>query len=50
MDEGDIKTVSRLLEQNLTVTLRYSHLANAHMQKAVNMLDSAFTEKIMSTI
>lgn len=46
----DITTVSRLLgHKSLTMTLRYSHLAPAHMQKAVNILDNALNEKTIST-
>jgi len=46
----DITTVSRLLgHKSLTMTLRYSHLAPAHMQKAVNVLDNALNEKTIST-
>lgn len=42
----DITTVSRLLgHKKLTMTLRYSHLAPAHMTKAVNVLDSALNGK-----
>jgi len=38
----DITTVSRLLgHKTLTMTLRYSHLAPAHMAKAVDILDKA---------
>lgn len=40
-----ITTVSRLLgHKSLTMTLRYAHLAPAHMTKAVNILDSALNE------
>ena len=46
----DITTVSRLLgHKSLTMTLRYSHLAPAHMQKAVNIPDNALNEKTIST-
>ena len=46
----DITTVSRLLgHKSLTMTLRYSHLAPSHMQKAVDILDSALSEKTIST-
>lgn len=42
----DITTVSRLLgHKTLTMTLRYSHLAPAHMTKAVDILDKALNEK-----
>jgi integrase len=42
----DITTVSRLLgHKNLTMTLRYAHLAPAHMAKAVDLLDSTLTGK-----
>ncbi|MGO9611707.1 MAG: tyrosine-type recombinase/integrase [Dissulfurispiraceae bacterium] len=44
MAGADITTVSRLLgHKSLTMTLRYSHLAPDHLQKAVNMLN--FTEE-----
>jgi integrase len=37
----DLITVSRLLgHKTLTMTLRYAHLAPAHMQKAVDILDN----------
>jgi site-specific recombinase XerD len=46
----DITTVSILLgHKSLTMTLRYSHLAPAHMQKAVKILDTALNEKTIST-
>lgn len=42
----DLTTVSRLLgHKSLTMTLRYSHLAPAHMVKAVDMLDMTLTGK-----
>jgi site-specific recombinase XerD len=38
----DLTTVSRLLgHKTLTMTLRYSHLAPAHMLNAVGILESA---------
>ena len=46
MSAVDITTVSRLLgRKSLTMTLCYSHLAPAHMVKAVNVLDTALTGK-----
>jgi integrase len=43
----DITTVSRLLgHKSLSMTLRYSHLAPAHMQKAVTVLDNALKKTI----
>lgn len=46
----DITTVSRLLgHKSLTMTLRYAHLAPAHMTKAVNILDTAFNPEPFST-
>jgi len=45
----DITTVSKLLgHKSLKMTLRYAHLAPAHMAKAVNILDSALNGKISS--
>jgi integrase len=45
----DITTVSKLLgHKSLKMTLRYAHLAPAHMAKAVNILDSALSGKISS--
>ena len=42
----DLTTVSRLLgHKNLTMTLRYSHLAPEHMVRAVDMLDNAINGK-----
>jgi integrase len=42
----DLTTVSRLLgHKNLTMTLRYSHLAPSHMVKAVDVLDNAINGK-----
>ncbi len=42
MSGVDITTVSRLLgHKSLKMTLRYSHLAPAHMVKAVDLLDTA---------
>jgi integrase len=43
MNGVDLKTVQELLgHANLTMTLRYSHLAPAHQAKAVKILDSAY--------
>jgi len=45
----DITTVSRLLgHKNLTMTLRYSHLAPSHMVKAMDILDNTLNGKINS--
>jgi integrase len=42
----DITTVSRLLgHKSLKMTLRYSHLAPAHMKNAVNVLDNTLSGK-----
>lgn len=42
----DITTVSKLLgHKSLTMTLRYSHLAPAHMAKALDILDNTLTGK-----
>ncbi len=42
----DLTTVSRLLgHKDIKMTLRYSHLAPAHMKNAVNVLDTAMNEK-----
>lgn len=47
----DIVTVSRLLgHASLSMTLRYSHLAPQHLQKAVDVLDSALTGKPTSQL
>ena len=46
----DITTVSRLLgHKSLKMTLRYSHLAPAHLKNAVNILDTAMTGKTLSS-
>lgn len=46
----DITTVSRLLgHKSLSMTLRYSHLAPSHMVKAVDILNTALTGKVIST-
>jgi integrase len=43
MNGVDLKTVQELLgHANLTMTLRYSHLAPAHQAKAVKILDTAY--------
>jgi integrase len=45
----DLTTVSRLLgHKSLTMTLRYSHLAPAHMAKAVSVLDDVLGNKVSS--
>jgi len=42
----DLTTVSRLLgHKNLTMTLRYSHLAPEHMVRAVDLLDNTLNGK-----
>ncbi len=42
----DLTTVSRLLgHKDIKMTLRYSHLAPAHLRNAVNVLDTAMTGK-----
>jgi integrase len=42
----DLTTVSRLLgHKDIKMTLRYSHLAPAHMVKAVDILDQTINEK-----
>ena len=47
----DITTVSKLLgHQNIKMTLRYAHLAPAHLAKAVDVLDSVINGKKESTI
>ena len=41
----DLTTVKELLgPKDIKMTLRYSHLAPAHMKKAVNILDSKLKE------
>ncbi|HSB31352.1 MAG TPA: site-specific integrase, partial [Candidatus Sulfobium mesophilum] len=46
----DLTTVSKLLgHKTLTMTLRYSHLAPAHMVKAVDMLDNSINGNTIST-
>jgi hypothetical protein len=43
MNGVDLKTVQELLgHSNLTMTLRYSHLAPAHQARAVKILDTAY--------
>ena len=50
MSGVDITTVSRLLgHKSLKMTLRYSHLAPAHLKNAVNILDMAMTGKTLNT-
>ena len=42
----DITTIKELLgHKNLTMTLRYAHLAPSHKVKAVDILDNTLTEK-----
>lgn len=42
----DLTTVSKLMgHADVKMTLRYSHLAPAHMVKAVDILDSALNGK-----
>jgi integrase len=42
----DITTVSKLLgHKSIKMTLRYSHLAPAHLVKAVDILDSTLNGK-----
>jgi site-specific recombinase XerC len=42
----DLKTVQELLgHKRISMTLRYSHLAQEHKEKAVNVLDRVLTEK-----
>jgi len=42
----DLKTVQELLgHRRITMTLRYSHLAQEHKEKAVNLLDLVLTAK-----
>lgn len=46
MNGTDLTTVSKLLgHKSLTMTLRYSHLAPNHLEKAVNSLNSVFDTK-----
>ena len=50
MSGVDITTVSRLLgHKSLKMTLRYSHLAPAHLKNAVNILDTAMTGKTLAS-
>ena len=43
----DIKTVQELLgHHNLTMTMRYSHLAPAHASRAIQILDTALRTDI----
>jgi integrase len=50
MAGADLTTVSRLLgHKSLKMTLRYAHLAPAHLKNAVNILDTAMTGKNLST-
>ncbi len=50
MSGVDITTVSRLLgHKSLKMTLRYSHLAPAHLKNAVNILDTAMTGKTLTS-
>ena len=46
MNGVDLKTVQELLgHANLTMTMRYSHLAPAHQARAVKILDSAYQQQ-----
>jgi integrase len=46
----DLTTVSRLLgHKSLKMTLRYAHLAPAHLKNAVNILDTAMTGKTLTS-
>jgi integrase len=50
MSGVDITTVSRLLgHKSLKMTLRYAHLAPAHLKNAVNILDTAMTGKVSTS-
>lgn len=45
----DLTTVSRLLgHKSLTMTLRYAHLAPAHMVKALELLDNILSRNKVS--
>jgi integrase len=49
MSGVDLTTVSRLLgHKSLKMTLRYSHLAPAHLKQAVDILDSAINTDFKS--
>ena len=42
----DLSTVKKVLgHKQLTMILRYAHLASSHKVKAVDILDSVFNEK-----
>ncbi|MBI5193834.1 MAG: site-specific integrase [Nitrospirae bacterium] len=46
MSGVDLTTVSKLMgHKSLTMTLRYSHLAQSHINKAVNILDLTLTSR-----
>jgi integrase len=50
MSGVDLTTVSSLLgHKSLKMTLRYAHLAPAHLKNAVNILDTAMTGKTLSS-
>ena len=41
MGEGDLVTLKEILgHADIKMTLRYSHLASAHMKNAVDLLDN----------
>jgi integrase len=43
----DLTTVSRLLgHKDIKMTLRYAHLAPAHMKNAVDVLDTTMNKKV----
>jgi integrase len=46
----DITALSKLLgHKSLKMTLRYAHLAPSHLVRAVNILDKAINNKMIST-
>lgn len=46
----DLTTVSKLLgHKTLTMTLRYAHLAPAHMVKAVGVFDGLINEEKLAS-
>ena len=45
MEGGDLVALKKILgHADIKMTLRYSHLASAHMKKAVNILDDKLKE------